>query len=98
MDDSIVQRDPDILGGTAVFRGTRVPVRILSEHLEAGDGLDVFLTDFPSVTREQATTVLAVGSTSEAVRTGGRLDGYRTRVRRSPRGSGRPEGAPRASG
>ena len=39
--------DPEILGGTPVFGGTRVPVRILFEHLEAGDSLDVFLDDFP---------------------------------------------------
>ena len=51
--------DPDILGGTAVFVGTRVPVRILFEHLEAGDALEVFLQDFPSVSREQAVAVLA---------------------------------------
>jgi uncharacterized protein (DUF433 family) len=50
--------DPDVLGGTAVFAGTRVPVRILFEHLEAGDPLEVFLQDFPSVTRELAVQVL----------------------------------------
>jgi uncharacterized protein (DUF433 family) len=50
--------DPEVLGGTAVFAGTRVPVRILFEHLEAGDPLEVFLQDFPSVTRELAVQVL----------------------------------------
>ncbi len=50
--------DPDVLGGTAVFAGTRVPVRILFEHLEAGDPLEVFLQDFPSVTRDLAVQVL----------------------------------------
>lgn len=55
---SVIYRDPDILGGTPVFRGTRVPIRILFEHLEAGDPLEVFLTDFPSVTREQTSEVL----------------------------------------
>jgi uncharacterized protein (DUF433 family) len=50
--------DPEIMGGTPVFIGTRVPVRILFEHLEAGDPLDVFLEDFPSVTRELAVQVL----------------------------------------
>ncbi len=50
--------DPDILGGTPVFFGTRVPVRILFEHLEAGDSLNVFLEDFPSVSRELAIRVL----------------------------------------
>lgn len=50
--------DPDILGGTPVFIGTRVPVRILFEHLAAGDPLEVFLEDFPSVSRELAVQVL----------------------------------------
>ena len=53
-----VVSDPDILGGTSVFAGTRVPVRILFEHLEAGDPLDVFLGDFPSVSRDLAVLVL----------------------------------------
>ena len=53
-----IERNPDILGGTPVFAGTRVPVRILMEHLEAGDCLDEFLDDFPSVSREQAVGVL----------------------------------------
>lgn len=50
--------DPDILGGTPVFVGTRVPIRILFEHLEAGDSLEVFLEDFPSVSRALAIQVL----------------------------------------
>ena len=50
--------DPEILGGTPVFIGTRVPIRILFEHLEAGDPLEVFLEDFPSVSRELAIQVL----------------------------------------
>ena len=50
--------DPEIVGGTPVFIGTRVPVRILFEHLEAGDSLEVFLEDFPSVTRELVIQVL----------------------------------------
>ncbi len=50
--------DPDILGGTPVFIGTRVPVRIIFEHLEAGDSLEVFLQDFPSVSRALAIQVL----------------------------------------
>lgn len=55
---NVINRDPEILGGTPVFMGTRVPVRILFEHLEAGDSLDVFLDDFPSVNKEQAKAVL----------------------------------------
>ena len=50
--------DPEIMGGSPVFVGTRVPVRILFEHLEAGDSLEVFLDDFPSVSRELAILVL----------------------------------------
>jgi uncharacterized protein (DUF433 family) len=55
---SQVISDPDILGGTPVFAGTRVPVRILFEHLEAGDPLGVFIEDFPSVTKAAAIQVL----------------------------------------
>ena len=53
-----VVSDPEILGGTPVFIGTRVPIRIIFEHLEAGDSLEVFLEDFPSVSRELAIQVL----------------------------------------
>jgi uncharacterized protein (DUF433 family) len=56
--EQIVHRDPDILGGTAVFRGTRVPIRSLFDYLEGGDTLDEFLRQFPSVRREQAIAVL----------------------------------------
>lgn len=55
---SILHRDPDILGGTPVFVGTRVPVHTLMDYLEAGDSLDEFLEDFPGVTREQAVAAL----------------------------------------
>lgn len=58
MEDKLIDRNPDILGGTPVFSGTRVPVRILMEHLEAGDRLDEFLEDYPTVTRDQAVAVL----------------------------------------
>lgn len=58
MTDKLIDRNPDILGGTPVFSGTRVPVRILMEHLEAGDRLDEFLEDYPTVTRDQAVAVL----------------------------------------
>jgi len=50
--------NPEIMGGTPVFAGTRVPVQTFVEYLEAGDPLDEFLIDFPSVTREQAVAVL----------------------------------------
>jgi len=51
-------RDPEILNGTPIFVGTRVPVQALFDHLEAGDSLDVFLDDFPTVGRDQALSVL----------------------------------------
>ena len=54
----IVHRDPEILGGTPVFVGTRVPVKILFDYLEASDSLEVFLDEYPSVTREQAVAAL----------------------------------------
>jgi uncharacterized protein (DUF433 family) len=54
----IVHRDPEILGGTPVFVGTRVPVKSLYDHLEAGDSLDEFLDSFPSVSRQQAVAAL----------------------------------------
>jgi uncharacterized protein (DUF433 family) len=47
--DSIVHSDPDILDGTPVFVGTRVPVRSLLQHLEEGIGLDEFLDSFPTI-------------------------------------------------
>jgi uncharacterized protein (DUF433 family) len=55
---AVVHSDPDILGGTPVFVGTRVPVRTLLDYLEAGDSLHEFLEDFPSVTRKQAVGAL----------------------------------------
>jgi uncharacterized protein (DUF433 family) len=56
--EQIVVRDNDILGGMPVFVGTRVPVRTLLDYLEAGQPLDEFLDDFPTVRREQATQLL----------------------------------------
>ena len=58
MDKPVVHRDPQILGGTLVFVGTRVPVKNLFDYLEAGDSLNKFLASFPSVTREQAVAAL----------------------------------------
>ena len=55
---AVVHSDPDILGGTPVFIGTRVPVQNLIDYLEAGDSLEDFLKSFPSVTREQAIAAL----------------------------------------
>ena len=66
----VVHSDPDILGGTPVFVGTRVPVRTLTDHLEAGDSLGDFLRNFPSVSREQAVAALELAR--EALETGAR--------------------------
>jgi uncharacterized protein (DUF433 family) len=54
----VVHSDPDIMGGTPVFVGTRVPFQTLLDYLEAGDPLGDFLEDFPTVTREQAVAAL----------------------------------------
>lgn len=54
----IVHTDPEILGGTPVFVGTRVPLKTLYDHLEAGDSLDDFLDSFPGVSRAQAIAAL----------------------------------------
>ncbi|MBI4325803.1 MAG: DUF433 domain-containing protein [Chloroflexi bacterium] len=53
-----VEKDPGRLGGEPVFRGTRVPVKSLFDHLSAGDSLEPFLDDFPGVTRDQVQTVV----------------------------------------
>jgi len=55
---SIIHSDLDIHSGDPVFVGTRVPVRTLLDYIEGGDSLDVFLDNFPSVTREQAIAFL----------------------------------------
>lgn len=54
----VISSDPEVQGGAAVFTGTRVPVKNLIDYLEAGDSLEEFLDDFPSVTREQAVAAL----------------------------------------
>jgi uncharacterized protein (DUF433 family) len=55
---TVIHSDPEILGGTPVFVGTRVPVKTLYDYLEASDTLGEFINDFPSVTREQAVAAL----------------------------------------
>ena len=55
---SVVHSDPDILGGTPVFVGTRVPLRNLFDYLERGHDIDEFLDAFPSVSRDQAIVIL----------------------------------------
>jgi uncharacterized protein (DUF433 family) len=54
----LIHTDPEVLGGTPVFAGTRVPIGALLDYLEAGDTLNEFLDHFPTVTREQAIAVL----------------------------------------
>ncbi|HEX8245277.1 MAG TPA: DUF433 domain-containing protein [Longimicrobium sp.] len=57
--ETVVHSDPEILGGTPVFVGTRVPLQNLIDYLSAGDSLEDFLRSFPTVTREQAVAALA---------------------------------------
>jgi uncharacterized protein (DUF433 family) len=59
--DSILTRDPGILGGIPVFKGTRVPIHTLFDYLSDGLSLEYFLESFPSVNRELATNVLRLG-------------------------------------
>jgi uncharacterized protein (DUF433 family) len=56
--EPVIHSDPEILGGTPVFIGTRVPAQSLFDYLEAGESLDAFLDAFPTVTREQAVAAL----------------------------------------
>lgn len=56
----VVHSDPELMGGTPVFVGTRVPVQSLFDYLEAGDSLDEFLTAFPTVSREQVIAALEI--------------------------------------
>jgi uncharacterized protein (DUF433 family) len=58
MTHKVIHSSSDILGGTPVFAGTRVPIETLIDYLKAGDSLEQFLADFPTVTREQAVQVL----------------------------------------
>ena len=58
MKTAVICRDPEIMGGTPVFSGTRVPVQTLLDYLEAGESIDDFLGGFPSVTRKQVVEFL----------------------------------------
>lgn len=64
----VLSRDPEVQGGVPVFAGTRVPVENLMDYLASGQSLDEFLADFPSVSREQALSVLRLAR--EALVTG----------------------------
>jgi uncharacterized protein (DUF433 family) len=56
--DQLVEVDPEKMSGTPVFTGTRVPIKNLFDYLEGGDSLEVFLDDFPTVSREQALGII----------------------------------------
>jgi uncharacterized protein (DUF433 family) len=56
----LITIDPEILGGQVVFKGTRVSIETLFDHLEAGVALEEFLEDFPTVTKEQAIAILEI--------------------------------------
>ncbi len=64
MNPSVIVVDPEIQSGAPVFAGTRVPVKNLFDYLEAGDSLDVFLDQFPSVTRSMAISALEEARTA----------------------------------
>ena len=64
MKRAVISRDPEVMGGTPVFAGTRVPVQTLFDYLEAGDSIDEFLAGFPSVTREQVIEFLEAAKES----------------------------------
>ena len=65
-----VESSPDVMGGTLVFTGTRVPVETLTDYLDAGDSISEFLSDFPTVFREQAIELLTTmeGKCTNAVK------------------------------
>jgi len=58
----LISIDSEVLGGQPVFKGTRVPIETLFDHLEAGSSLDEFLEDFPTVTKEQAVATLEIAN------------------------------------
>jgi len=64
----VFHSDPEILGGTPVFTGTRVPVKTLFDYLEEGDSVDNFLEDFPTVARDQALALLEIAKDSVLTR------------------------------
>ncbi len=70
MKRSVIATDPDVMGGTPVFRGTRVPVQTLLDDVEAGDSTDDFLKGFPTVSRKQVIAELS-GGAAHALTAGG---------------------------
>ena len=73
--EQIVSQDPRVMHGTLVFAGTRVPVESLIQHLVAGDSLDMFLDDFPTVSCEQAVVYLEMTLEFANTRIEGSRDG-----------------------
>ena len=67
MSKIVIHRDPDVQGGVPVFVGTRVPLKNLFDAIEAGDSLDQFLEDYPSVTRNQAITAVELARDAASV-------------------------------
>ena len=63
--NQVIVKDRDVLGGVAVFRGTRVPFQTLIDYLEGVQSLDEFLNDFPTVSREAAVAALKPGGRSQ---------------------------------
>jgi uncharacterized protein (DUF433 family) len=68
MSMSVISTSSEIMGGTPVFSGTRVPVQTLLEHIKAGDSIDDFLLGYPTVTREQILAALKHAALPEGVR------------------------------
>jgi len=58
MKKHVIDRNPGILKGTPVFKGSRIPIRILFDYLESGDSLEVFLDEYPGISKDQAIEVL----------------------------------------
>lgn len=64
MAEKLITKDPEILSGAPVFRGTRVPVKTLIDYLAAGESIDSFLDDFPTVSREQVIAILQLAESA----------------------------------
>ncbi|MBK9126048.1 MAG: DUF433 domain-containing protein [Chloroflexi bacterium] len=64
MAEKLITKDPEILSGAPVFRGTRVPVKTLIDYLAAGESIDLFLVDFPTVSRDQVIAFLQLAESA----------------------------------
>ena len=78
--EQIVSRNPKVMNGALVFAGTRVPVESLIQHLTAGDSLNKFLDDFPTVSREQAVAYLKMTLEVAEKMTKGRFDNEKPKL------------------